>query len=167
MNIAFVPVRGGSKSIPMKNIKIFCGKPLVYWSLKALEDSRNIDEVFVATDCETIKATVNSFNFSKISIFDRSDENASDSATTESVMLEFLDKNKFNENDLFILVQATSPLTQSKDFDKAIEILKKENSDSLLTCVRTKRFFWNNNATPLNYDYLDRPRRQDFEGIQR
>ena len=43
MNIAFIPVRGGSKSIPLKNIKAFCGKPLVYWTILSLQNSINID----------------------------------------------------------------------------------------------------------------------------
>ena len=141
MNIAFIPVRCGSKSITFKNIKEFCGKPLVYWNLEALEKSNNIDEIFVATDCEEIKNVVNSFNFSKVKIYDRDKENASDTSSTESVMLEFINKQNFKDSDLFFLVQATSPLTQTKDFDKALETLKNENADSLLTCIRTKRFF--------------------------
>lgn len=165
MNIAFIPVRCGSKSIIFKNIKEFCGKPLVYWNLEALEKSSNIDEIFVATDCEEIKNVVNSFNFSKVKIYDRDKENASDTASTESVMLEFINKQNFKDSDLFFLVQATSPLTQTKDFDEALETLKNENADSLLTCIRTKRFFWDNNANPINYDFTNRPRRQDFDGF--
>lgn len=165
MNIAFIPVRCGSKSIILKNIKEFCGKPLVYWNLEALENSLNIDKIFVATDCEDIKKVVNSFNFSKVEVYDREKQNASDSASTESVMLEFINKQDFRDEDLFFLVQATSPLTQTKDFDEAIEKLKNENSDSLLTCVRTKRFFWDKDANPINYDFKNRPRRQDFDGL--
>ena len=165
MNIAFIPVRCGSKSITFKNIKEFCGKPLVYWNLEALEKSNNIDEIFVATDCEEIKDIVNSFGFSKVKVYDRDEENASDTASTESVMLEFINKQNFKDNDLFFLVQATSPLTQTKDFDKALETLKNEKADSLLTCIRTKRFFWDKNANPINYDFTNRPRRQDFDGL--
>jgi N-acylneuraminate cytidylyltransferase len=165
MNIAFIPVRCGSKSIPFKNIKDFCGKPLVYWNLEALQNSQNIDKIFVATDCEEIKSVVNSFGFSKVKVYDRDPQNASDTASTESVMLEFINKNNFDDNDLFILVQATSPLTQTKDFDEAIATLKSNQADSLLTCVRMKRFYWNEDGTPYNYDYKNRPRRQDFNGI--
>ena len=46
--IAFIPARGGSKSIPEKNIKSFCGKPLIYWNLKELQKSE-VDKVIVAT----------------------------------------------------------------------------------------------------------------------
>jgi YrbI family 3-deoxy-D-manno-octulosonate 8-phosphate phosphatase len=165
MNIAFIPVRCGSKSIPFKNIKEFCGKPLVYWSLLALQGSSNIDEIYVATDCEEIKSVIHSFGFSKVDVYDRGSENASDTASTESVMLEFIDKKNFHNSDLFFLVQATSPLTQTKDFDEAIQILQKQKSDSLLTCVRTKRFYWNEDGTPQNYNYKNRPRRQNFNGM--
>mgnify|MGYP000017541176 CR=1 FL=1 len=78
MNIAFIPARCGSKSIPFKNIKSFCGRPLIYWNLKALEDSTNIDQIYVATDCENIKSIVDQFKFSKVSVFERSNENAQD-----------------------------------------------------------------------------------------
>ncbi len=165
MNIAFIPARCGSQSIPFKNIKLFCGKPLIYWNLKALQDSKNIDQVIVATDCDQIKEAVKSFSFSKVIIYDRESENAKDTSSTESVILEFLSKHQFENNDLFFLVQATSPLTQTKDFDKALELLLSSKADSLLTCVRTKRFFWNENGNPLNYDYTNRPRRQDFCGM--
>jgi len=165
MNIAFVPVRCGSKSIPFKNIKLFCGKPLVYWSLLALQNSENVDVVYLATDCTEIKQVVNSFDFSKVIVYDRNPNNATDTATTESVMLEFINSKKFSDEDLFLLVQATSPLMQTKDVDGSINQFQIKNCDSLLTCVRTKRFFWNDKNIPINYDYKNRPRRQDFEGL--
>lgn len=165
MNIAFVPARCGSKSIKLKNIKDFCGKPLIYWSLKALENSKKIDKVYLATDCLKIEEIVDSFSFSKVKVYNREEKNASDEASTESVILEFLEKNRFEESDLFLLVQATSPLTRSKDFDKAIKKLKEDKNESLFTAVKTKRFFWDKDVNPLNYDYKNRPRRQDFDGL--
>jgi len=165
MNIAFIPLRCGSKSIPLKNIEDFCGKPLVYWNLNALQNTSVIDKIFVAIDCDEIKSVVNSFKFNKVEIYNRDPQNSEDSSSTESVMLEFISKQDFNDHDFLFLVQATSPFTQSKDFEKALEILKSVNADSLLTCVRAKRFFWNKNGSPLNYDYKTRPRRQDFDGI--
>ena len=50
MNIAFIPVRAGSKSIPLKNIKEINGKPLVYWTAKSANDAECIDKVIIATD---------------------------------------------------------------------------------------------------------------------
>jgi len=165
MNVAFVPVRCGSKSIPFKNIKSFCGKPLLYWSVKALQESISIDEIYIGTDCDEIKDVVKDFNFSKVKIFNRSKENAGDTSSSESVLLEFINQMNFNRSDIFFLVQATSPLVRSTDFDKAYTKYKEDGYDSLLTCVRTKRFFWKDDFTPLNYDFRHRPRRQDFNGI--
>ena len=47
MVIAFIPVRGGSKSIPLKNIKRFCNKPLVCWNIEALENCDLVDEIML------------------------------------------------------------------------------------------------------------------------
>ncbi|WP_324171537.1 cytidylyltransferase domain-containing protein [Sulfurimonas sp.] len=164
MNIAFIPARCGSKAIRFKNIKEFCGKPLIYWNLLALENATLVDEVFVATDCIEISEVVESFGFDKVKIYMRDRVNAQDESSTEDVMLEFLNKNSFSKDALFMLVQATSPTTQSHDFDGGIKELLKSKKDSLLSVVREKRFFWNNDGNALNYDYKNRPRRQDFDG---
>lgn len=165
MIIAFIPIRCGSKSIPFKNIKDFCNKPLVYWNIKALQDSKNIDQIVVATDCIQIKEVVSKFNFSKVKIYDRDQKNAADTSTTESVMLEYIKKGSLSSEDIFVLVQVTSPLTQSIDFDKALKFFLKGKYDSLLSCVRNRRFFWTDKGIPLNYNYAKRPRRQDFNGL--
>lgn len=164
MNIAFIPARCGSKAIRFKNIKEFCGKPLIYWNLLALENASLVDEVYVATDCEDISEVVEKFGFKKVKIYMRDKQNAQDESSTEAVMLEFLDKYDFAKDDLFLLVQATSPTTQSVDFNGGISELLKSKKDSLLSVVREKRFFWNDDGEALNYDYKARPRRQDFDG---
>ena len=141
MNIAFIPARCGSQTIPFKNIKIICGEPLIYWPLLALTKSKSIDQIYVATDCDEIKDVVADFNFDKVRIFDRCDVNASNTASTESVMLEFLENKKFSGDDLFVLVQVTNPFTSSNDFDNAINTIKSSNKlDSILSCVETKSY---------------------------
>lgn len=159
--IAFLPARGGSKSIPEKNIKSFCGKPLIFWNLQELQNS-NVDKVIVATDCKKIKATVISFDFSKVEVYERNKENAQDNSSTESVMLEYIDIEQLNNKDVFMLVQATSPFTQSSHFNQGLELYK--NYDSVLSCCKSKRFYWDENGKALNYDICNRPRRQDFNG---
>jgi N-acylneuraminate cytidylyltransferase len=165
MTIAFIPARCGSKSIPMKNIKPLCGKPLIYWNLEALEHAEHVDSIVVATDCDAIKNTVANFGFSKVSIYDREAANAGDTASTESVMLEYIEAASPDDGDTFMLVQATSPLTETRHFDEALERYRLTGVESLLSCVRMKRFFWSASGEPLNYDYRERPRRQDFDGI--
>ncbi len=164
MNVAFIPARGGSKSIPLKNIKIIAGKPLVYWTAKAASDCKYIDVVYIATDSDAIKNAVESFKLDKVKVIDRSAESASDTASTESALLEFADKYDF-EN--VALVQATSPLLTGEDMDRGFELFNQDDTDSVLSVVRQKRFIWNNEsgyATPQNYDVYNRPRRQEFDG---
>ena len=105
MNIAFIPVRGGSKSIPLKNIKLLNGKPLVWWTAHAAEGAKCVDKLVIATDSQEIKNTVLSFGFSKLEVYDRSPENAQDTSSTESVILEYLEN--VNTNGNLILIQAT------------------------------------------------------------
>ena len=163
--LAFIPVRGGSKSIPLKNIKPFCGKPLVCWNIEALENCSLVDEVIVATDSDDIWRIVESKHYSKTKLYRRSAENACDTASTESVMLEYINNAKLPNNYVFMLVQATSPLTQTEQFTEALKMYEKGEYDSILTCVRNYRFFWNEDGSSMNYDYLNRPRRQNFNGM--
>lgn len=172
MNVAFIPVRGGSKSIPLKNIKPICGKPLVYWTVKAACGCKYLDKVYIATDSDKIKETVKGFKtgneaeiFSKAEVIGRSAESASDTASTEFAMLEFAEKHDF---DNIVLVQATSPLLLSSDIDRGFEVFAEEGTDSVLSIVRQKRFNWANDdhgfAHSTNYDVFHRPRRQEFKG---
>lgn len=165
MVIAFIPVRGGSKSIPLKNIKLFCGKPLVCWNIEALERCSAVDQIVVATDSDKIEEVVTSRTYQKTKVYRRSAENACDTASTESVMLEYIQAVHLDPDDIFMLVQATSPLTESVHFAEALSMYREKGYDSILTCVRNYRFFWNENGTSLNYDYRSRPRRQNFSGM--
>ncbi|MBR1418196.1 MAG: acylneuraminate cytidylyltransferase [Synergistaceae bacterium] len=162
--IAFIPVRGGSKSIKLKNIKNFCGRPLVYWTAKAANDAVKVDKVIIATDSETINHVVQEFNLPKAAVYERDAANAQDSSSTESVMLEYIERAGLSDSDIFILIQATSPLTTKHDIDTAFNLYINEQADSLLSCSCTKRFFWDAAGRSLNYDFRNRPRRQDFAG---
>ena len=172
MNVAFIPVRGGSKSIPLKNIKPISGRPLVYWTVKAACGCKYIDKVYVATDSDRIRKTVESFKsgieasvFSKCEVIGRSVESASDTASTEFAMLEFAGNYVF---DNIVLVQATSPLLQASDLNRGFEAFNEDGVDSVISVVPQKRFHWENDENgyvhPTNYDVYHRPRRQEFDG---
>lgn len=160
--VAFMPLRANSKSIIDKNIRSIAGHPLFAWSLEQAIVSKCFDEIFVATDSPRISRKVHEEFSSMVTVIERSAETCTDTASTESAMLEFQQKNPF---DVICLIQATSPLTKALDFIVAKQMFVEQNVDSLLTAVRSKRFFWNDkNNTPVNYDPLKRPRRQDFDG---
>ena len=156
--VALIPLRGGSKSIPLKNIKLIAGKPLCFWAIKTAKKCDFIDEIWVSTDHPKIKSVALSLG---VKVLDRPARYATDKASTESVMLHFMRNVDF---DLLVTFQATSPLTSAIDVKEAMQKFKKEKLDSLLTVVEMKKFFWSEDGHPLNYDYRSRPRRQDFAG---
>lgn len=158
--VALIPLRGGSKSIPEKNIKILHGKPLAQWVIEAAIKSKFIDEVYISTDSLIIKQTLANLNLGVLFI-DRPPEFATDVSSTESVMLHFAECVEF---DTLITIQATSPLLTNNDLDSAFKQFQICDYDSMLSAVKSFRFYWDYNFRPLNYDPYERPRRQDFKG---
>lgn len=162
---AIIPLRKNSKGIPGKNKKKMVGRPLFSWVLTEAIFSE-LDEVYIFTDDQEIIDYVNKEYFwsSKVKTLLRNDENASDTASTESVLLEFAEIVK-NDFDLLCLLQATSPMTKAEDINTALNEVLQNKKDSALTVVNTHRFIWNSDGTPQNYDVFKRPRRQDFDGL--
>lgn len=165
MNVAFIPVRGGSKSIPLKNIRNINGKPLVYWAIKAACGCDFIDKIYVSTDSKIIKETVENFSMKKVQVIDRSKASATDTASTESAMLEFAEQYDF---DHIVLIQATSPLIRADDLNRGFELYSSQKYDSVFSAVNQKHFNWtmeeDGTVRPLNYNPFNRPRRQDYAG---
>ncbi|MBK8960584.1 MAG: acylneuraminate cytidylyltransferase [Proteobacteria bacterium] len=159
--VALLPLRGGSKSIPGKNLRSIAGRPLYAWSLTAALESGCFDAIYVASDDADIRADARARFGARVEVVDRDPANASDTASSESVMLELAAQ---VECDVLCLIQATSPLTRSEDFRAARARFEAEQLDSLLTGVELKRFFWRHDGQALNYDPARRPRRQDFAG---
>lgn len=159
--VAMIPLRGGSKSIPDKNIKILGSMPLCYYVLSAASAAPSVSSVYVSTDSDMIADVVESLGLG-VKIIRRPPELATDEASTEAVMLHFAENVDF---DSLITLQATSPLTISEDIENALAQFASEKLDSLLTGVRTKRFYWTPQGRPLNYEPTNRPRRQEFDGV--
>lgn len=165
--VALIPARGGSKSIKLKNIKPIAGRPLIYWSLDAAVNCDMISKVYVTTDSEDIRECVRAYkekNYEKICLIDRSPETATDTASTESFMLEFANKVDF-EN--VVLIQCTNPLITTNDLNCSLKLYPK--FDSLVSTVVQKRFYWNYNEdgsiSEIGHDIRKRPRRQDWDGV--
>ena len=154
-----------SKGLPGKNKRKMLGRPLFSWVLTEAAAS-NLDAVYVFTDDTEIISYIEKEYYwnPKIKALLRSDENATDTASTESVMEEFA-KQINTDFDVLCLLQATSPMTTKHDINAVLDKIQKESFDSALTVVKTHRFAWNSDGTPQNYDVFNRPRRQDFEGL--
>ncbi len=163
--VAIIPLRAGSKGIIKKNQKKILGRPLFSWVLGEAIQS-NLDHIYLFTDDIDIKSYVEKeYTWTtKVSVIERSEESANDTASTEFAMKELADIINYNFSQYYLL-QATSPLTTVNDINNAISILDNESFDSVLSVVKTHRFIWNKSGESINYNYLERPRRQDFEGL--
>lgn len=161
--VVFIPLRGGSKSIPQKNLKFFCGKPLFHWNVEAALSTVGVGKVVIATDDPEIAKSAATLNDARIEVYRRSEASASDTASTEMVLLEYLESHNLDPNDTLILMQATSPFTDAKDLQKGLEKIET-GYDSVLSVVAFKRFLWKEEASGVakaqNYNHTQRPRRQ-------
>ena len=163
MNIVFIPVRGGSKSIPFKNIKSFFVVDHLSLGSEWAQQAVKVDKIVIATDSAEIKGAVNALNFETRGVYDRNPYQRSGYFVYREVMLEYIDAAKIDPESTMILLQATSPfLKGATDIDAGLDQLAASEKDSLLSCANIKRFFWQKDGNPMNYDFNHRPRRQGF-----
>ncbi len=115
MNICLIPARGGSKRIPRKNIRSFCGKPMIAWSIKAAQDSGAFDQILVSTDDVEI-AEVARGHGAEVP-FLRPDHLADDQASTQDVITHALDwvSKQGNHCEALCCLYATAPFVQPED----------------------------------------------------
>lgn len=163
-NIAFVPMRSGSKSIIDKNIKQFSGYPLFHWGISEALKSNCFDEIIVSTDSRRYGQMVRDhFSNDKIKIDLRPVSLAADETSTEDVLLEFFSREPQYEQCLCILHQITSPFVKAENFAEIVRLYNTGDYDTLLSGVVFKRFIWDHQVNPLNYVPIERPRRQDMQ----
>ena len=121
--LAIITARGGSKRIPKKNIKEFCGKPIIAYSIQAALESRIFDEVMVSTDSEEI-AEIGKQYGAKVP-FLRSEKTASDYATTADVLMEVLEEyeKRGKQFQYMSCIYPTAPFITSEKLKKAYQLL--------------------------------------------
>ena len=161
--IAVIPARGGSKGVPQKNIRMLGSKPLVAHTIEQALAAKSVQSVFVTTDCQRIASVSSSFG---ASIVMRPNSISSDTASSEAALLHALDTVETQRPiDYIVFLQCTSPFRRRDDIDNAVNLIVNERADSLLSVVPSHRFIWSlvdGKATSINYDYRQRPRRQDM-----
>lgn len=130
--IAIITARGGSKRIPGKNIKEFCGKPILAYSIEAAVNAGIFDTVMVSTDSEVIAETARRFG-AKVP-FLRSERTSGDFATTNDVLSEVLEEyEKRGEYfDLGCCIYPTAPFVTAKKLVCAVEQLENSTADTLI-----------------------------------
>ena len=161
--LVVIPARGGSKGVPLKNIRPLCGKPLIAWTVDQSLAARHVGRVVVSTDDPRI-GEVARIHGAPIP-FLRPPELAEDSPPTEPVLLHAIaELERFGYvPDAVVLLQATSPARRAGAIDSAIEQFEREDADSLVSVCENHYFFWKNRQTPeALYDFRNRPRRQDI-----
>lgn len=133
--IAIITARGGSKRIPRKNIKEFCGKPILAYSVEAAVESGLFDEVMVSTDDEEIAETGKRYG-AKVPFY-RSEKTANDFATTNDVLLEVLEEyEKRGEHfDIGCCIYPTAPFVTAEKLKKAMDVLLASDADTLIPVV--------------------------------
>ena len=133
--LAIITARGGSKRIPRKNIKEFCSKPIIAYSIEAALKSGVFDEVMISTEDKEIAQISEGFG-AKVPFF-RSEKTASDYATTADVLLEVLDEyeKRGMHFDMACCIYPTAPFITSERLKEAVETLRKSDADTLIPVV--------------------------------
>ena len=163
--ISIIPARGGSKSIPKKNLVDFLGDPLISKTIQQSLNSKSISRTIVSTDNNEIASISKQYG---AEVIERPNEISGDNSTTESALIHVLDMLKNKEKftpDAVVLLQVTSPLRKTNDIDNAIKHFFNEGADSLISGSEFEDFlFWekkNKSWFPVNYNPENRMRRQD------
>ena len=164
--LAVVLARGGSKSIPRKNLKKLRGTPLVSWVLKSLTNTPSVNSVLLSSDDQEILQIGSSEG---ADIHRRLAIDAGDSTSSEQSLLAALESYDPSRNfQTILLVQPTSPFSRSFHFEEAIGQFFENENDSMVTCTTRNVFQWEiseDGAATSDYDPENRPLRQDRENI--
>jgi len=124
MNIAIIPARGGSKRIPRKNIKTFCGKPMIAWSIEAAKEANLFDRIIVSTDDEEIAKVAKKWGAEVP--FMRPAELSNDFAGTTEVITH---ATKWAQDQGWLLeavccIYATAPFVRQNDLQRGLDALR-------------------------------------------
>ena len=160
--LVVIPARGGSKGIPRKNIRLLNNKPLISYSISIAKSSAYVDDVVVTTDDSEIALLSEKFG---ASVIRRSEELSGDEVSLDPVVYDAMvqkEKLAFDEYDIVITLQPTSPLLKTSTLDGAIEKFEDFAVDSVLSVVDDRHLSWGYDETNGRYfpNYIERKNRQ-------
>jgi N-acylneuraminate cytidylyltransferase/CMP-N,N'-diacetyllegionaminic acid synthase len=164
--LAFVPARGGSKSIPNKNLYKILNKPLIQYTLEALKKSKIFYKIIVSSDSDKIIRFCN--KFSGINCIKRPKNLSKDNSPTEEALAHSLSilKKKTNTPDYICVCEPTAPLRSYKSLIKLKKVIKKKkNINSLITVCELDHIpgtIKNNSYKYITYDRRNRQKRKKF-----
>lgn len=130
--IAMIPARGGSKSVPYKNIKPLAGKPLICWAIDVAKQTPEIDRIIVSTDDERIANVAIQYGAEVVA---RPDELARDDSIVIDAIKDLIRKLRAQGEgaEYMVLLEPTCPLRQNQDITECLNILEYKNYDSVAT----------------------------------
>lgn len=134
---SLIPLRGGSKGVPGKNIKIINGNPLCFYAIESSNKSNLIQNTYISTDDSNIEKVCSQYN---VIIHRRDPKCGQDNSTFNSVVKDFLDKN--NNIDILVYIQATNPHILSTDLDKALKKFIDGDFNLIMGVVKCHSFIW-------------------------
>ncbi|MCJ8347867.1 acylneuraminate cytidylyltransferase family protein [bacterium] len=129
--VALIPARGGSQRLPNKNMLAINGTPLIAMTINSALEADQLNDVFVSTDCSVIAECAKKYH-AKVP-FIRPDSLSNDTATSNSVILHFIDKLELLDSDIVVFLQPTSPLRTFKDINNAINLFIEKNADGVVS----------------------------------
>jgi len=129
MNLAVIPARGGSKRIPRKNIKDFCGKPMLAWSILAAQKTNIFERIIVSTDDLEIKEIAEKYG-AEVPFF-RPEELSNDYAATAPVIAHAINEINLGtyEDQWVCCIYPCAPLIFYEDLKNSLELAKKNQAD--------------------------------------
>lgn len=129
MNVAIIPARGGSKRIPRKNIKPFCGKPMIAWTIEAAEASGCFDDIIVSTDDDDIAAVAKACGASVP--FTRPNNLSDDHTGTIPVIKHAIEWYEAHVKpiDYACCLYATAPFVQPDDLKQGLQSVQNADVD--------------------------------------
>lgn len=133
--VAVIPARGGSKRIPQKNIKNFCGKPMIAWTIQAALNVEVIDSVYVSTDDEEIARISREYGAEVPFLRDKY---ADDHSTISEATVYTLKKLGYRrgDNDLVIQLMANCPVRDSEDINYSIDYFLERKNEFQISCCK-------------------------------
>ncbi|MBE6501392.1 MAG: UDP-2,4-diacetamido-2,4,6-trideoxy-beta-L-altropyranose hydrolase [Methanobrevibacter thaueri] len=160
--LVVIPARGGSKGIPRKNIRLLNHKPLISYAINIAKSSQYVDDIVVTTDDSEIALLSEKFG---ASVIRRSEELAGDEVPLDPVIYDAMvkkEKQAFDEYDLVVTLQPTSPLLKSSTLDAAIEKFEDFAIDSVLSVVDDRHLSWGYDENNERFfpNYIERKNRQ-------
>ncbi|SCY25423.1 pseudaminic acid cytidylyltransferase [Butyrivibrio sp. INlla14] len=169
-SVAIITARGGSKRIPKKNIKEFCGKPILAYSIEAALKSGAFDEVMVSTDSQEIADIAREYG--AVVPFMRSEANSNDVSTTADVLEEVISEyEKIGKDfDTLACIYPTAPFVTGEKLSDAMKKMQESGADALVSVVKfgfppQRAFVIRNEKVCYQYPEYERARSQDLEKI--